>query len=488
MKTLADRLKKLEKLRENPGETFPALWRYYSDHPVEFINDWGITYDPRLKNPIVPFIMYPKQEEYILWLYDKWLNRKDGLCEKSRDAGATWLSAAFSVWLWLFHEGQKIGWGSRKESLVDKLGDPDAIFEKMRLFISYLPKEFLPPSFRMKDHGIHLRIINPDNGSTIIGEAGDQIGRGGRSSMYFKDESAFYERPERIEAALSQNSDVKIDISTPNGNGNPFYRKRFGGEIDVFTFHWKDDPRKDQEWYENQRRLLDPVVLAQEVDINYDASVDNALIAGDIVDKAMRMRPTDIQQGPAPVIMGIDVARFGNDRTVFALREGRIVTTIKMFSKLDTMETVAEAMKILGAVAVSVVFVDETGIGSGVVDRLRELGINVIGVNFGAKANNPKYVNKRAEMWGEMNDWLSSESVSLPNHPAMKTDLCGLKYKYNSNSQFVLESKEEAKKRGVKSPDIGDAIALTFAEPINPDYNAWAETHDRYRETDDTGY
>ena len=109
-------------------------------------------------------------------------------------------------------------------------------------------------------------------GTIIKGEAGDNIGRGGRSSIYFKDESAFYERPDKIEAALSQNSDVKIDVSTPNGTGNPFYRKRHGGQIPVFTFHWRQDPRKDQAWYDNQKRILDPVILAQEVDIDYTSS------------------------------------------------------------------------------------------------------------------------------------------------------------------------------------------------------------------------
>ena len=309
--------------------------------------------------------------------------------------------------------------------------------------------------------------------------------------MYFKDESAFYERPERIEAALSQNSDVKIDISTPNGNGNPFYQKRFGGEIDVFTFHWKDDPRKDQAWYDRQRRLLDPVVLAQEVDISYDASVDNVLISGDIVDAAMRRRPSEIAQGRHPVLLAVDVARFGSDRTVLATREGRIASGFQIHEKLDTMQIVGEVMNVVGTVAVSVIFVDETGIGAGVVDRLRELlplGM-VIGVNFGGKAHEPnKYHNKRAEMWGRMRDWFEEETVSIPNSPVIKTDLCGLQYKFNSNSQLVLESKEDAKKRGVKSPDIGDALAMTFAEYVNPDYNHYADdTHD-YRETDETGY
>lgn len=468
---LHQRIIKLGDLRSKP-ESWAVLYAHYKESPVDFINDWCITYDPRVTPSLLPFILYPKQQEYILWLKDKWDKRSDGLTEKSRDAGVTWLACAFSVWLFLFHDGQKIGWGSRKEKLVDSLGDPDSIFEKMRLILNHLPTELLPKGFRLDNDAPYMKIKNPENGSMISGEAGDNIGRGGRSSMYFKDESAFYERPERIEAALSQNSDVKIDISTPNGNGNPFYRKRFSGEIPVFTFHWKDDPRKDESWYMEQKRKLDPVIVAQEVDISYDASVDNVLINGEQVDMAMRRRPTEIEQAQnQPIIMGVDVARFGSDRTVIATRQGRIVSGITTFQKLDTMQVVGIIVNMCQSIPVAAIFIDETGVGSGVVDRLLEQlprTIEIFGVNFGSKATDSvKYVNKRAEIWGEMNEWLKGV-VSLPNDSEVKTDLCGLQYKYNSNGQLVLESKDDAKKRGVKSPDIGDSIALTFAEPIVP--------------------
>lgn len=465
---LYNRILKLSELRANP-EQFIALFAYYKNNPVDFISDWCITYDPRVNPSTLPFTLYPKQKDYINWLKHKWENRLDGLTEKSRDAGVTWLACAFSVWLFLFHDGQKIGWGSRKEALVDSLGDPDSIFEKMRMILSSLPKEFLPKGFNIGKDAPYMKIINHENGSMIRGEAGDNIGRGGRSSIYFKDESAFYERPERIEAALSANSDVKIDISTPNGNGNPFYRKRFGGEIPVFTFHWRDDPRKDDNWYQEQKRRLDPVIVAQEIDISYDASVDNVLVNGERVDIAMRTRMTDIEQSPdVPIVLGVDVARFGSDRTVIAIRQGRILSGIQIYEKLDTMQVVAAVMNICNTMAVAAVFIDETGVGAGVVDRLSEVCHSyVCGVNFGGKPDAQHYMNKRAEMWGELNEWLKG-TVSLPNSPEVKTDLCGLRYKFNSNGQLVLESKEDAKKRGVKSPDIGDAIALTFAETVTP--------------------
>jgi phage terminase large subunit len=133
------------------------------------------------------------------------------------------------VWLWLYWPGAAVGWGSRKEQLVDKIGDPDSIFEKMRIIIRNCPGSCCPPGFDADDHMPYMKIVNPETGATITGEAGDNIGRGGRKLIYFKDESAHYERPEKIEAALADNTNVQIDISSVNGLGNVFHRRREAG-------------------------------------------------------------------------------------------------------------------------------------------------------------------------------------------------------------------------------------------------------------------
>ncbi|WP_198932413.1 hypothetical protein, partial [Brucella sp. CMUL 015] len=144
--------------------------------------------------------------------------------------GATVAASAFSVWLWLYWPGAAIGFGSRKEDLVDRLGDPKSIFDKLRSCIRNLPSDlFWPKGFHPDKHMTYMKIINPSNGATIAGEAGDNIGRGGRTLIYFKDESAHYERPELIEAALGDNTNVQIDISSVNGMGNVFHRRRMAG-------------------------------------------------------------------------------------------------------------------------------------------------------------------------------------------------------------------------------------------------------------------
>lgn len=462
---LKARSERLEQLRDDPN-LFNAAVLHYRTHFVDFINDWMMTYDPRLFPAEIPFLMWERQADYIDWLFQHWKDKDDGLCEKSRDQGVTWLCCAFAVCLWLFYPGQAIAFGSRKEDLVDKIGDPKCIFEKIRFILRHLPQEFLPQGYDERRHAAFLKIMNPENNSTITGEAGDNIGRGGRSSVYFKDESAFYERPELIEAALSMNSDVKIDVSTPNGTGNPFYRKRMAGKIDIFTFHWKDDPRKDQSWYEKQKQILDPVIVAQEIDIDYNASVSNNLINGTFVKAAMDRKARFEILGPK--VLGVDPARFGNDRTAFVMRQGRAIHFIDTLKKSSTTEIVGQVNHWMRHYWFDAVFVDVIGIGAGVYDMLaEEWGSRIIEVNSAEQARDSiQYQNKRIEMWVAMRDWFKESNVVVPYHKDLMVDLTAPQYFFNTRGQMALEKKEDMKKRGVKSPDIGDALALTFSEDV----------------------
>ena len=147
---------------------------------------------------------------------------------------------------------------------------------------------------------------------------------------------------------------------------------------------------------------------------------------------------------------------------------------------------------------VAAVFVDEGGVGAGVVDRLRQLGLpRVFGVNFGGAAQridemgaNPRYANKRAETWGDVKEWL--EQGCLAADPELRADLTGLDYGNNGKGEIQLKKKEDMKKRGLASPDIADALALTFAMPVGafawdlPAPQAYCVTeYDLYREFDD---
>ena len=173
----------------------------------------------------------------------------------------------------------------------------------------------------------------------------------------------------------------------------------------------------------------------------------------------------------APLIMGIDVARFGDDQSVICLRRGRDARSIPMESHrgIDTMQLAARAAVLIEHHRPDAVFVDETGVGGGVVDRLRHLGHAVIGVQFGGRADGTVegelVANKRAEMWVRLRAWLKSGG-SIESRPDLAADLGGVEYGYTVHNEILLEKKDDMKKRGLGSPDYGDALALTFAFPV----------------------
>lgn len=170
------------------------------------------------------------------------------------------------------------------------------------------------------------------------------------------------------------------------------------------------------------------------------------------------------------LVIGVDPARFGDDRTAIAFRRARKVTKIDTLNKKDTMEVAGYCARLLKNHQPAAMFIDVVGLGAGVVDRLLELGwaSHVIPVNGGERARDPDhYFNRRAEMWGEMKEWLEQRTVQIPDDDALQADLQGPGFKYDSSQRLALEKKEDMKKRGVRSPDLGDAIALTFAEAIS---------------------
>ena len=197
-------------------------------------------------------------------------------------------------------------------------------------------------------------------------------------------------------------------------------------------------------------------------------------IPRELVDEAMARQPVAERFIGRTAAIGVDVARFGDDQSVIHTRVGRdgVGVPPKRFRELDTMQLaskVAEHIDYIKSMGmVPVVFVDGGGVGGGVVDRLRQLNHDVVEVQFGGKADDPrKYLNKRAEMWGRAKEWLAVGC--LAKDEVLTTDLTGVEYQYTAADQIQLESKEHMKARGLASPDDGDALALTFAYPV-PEY------------------
>ena len=211
-----------------------------------WINDWCWTYDPRLVEPRkIPFILFPIQEECLLWLQERVANNECGIVEKSRDMGITWLTALLLLHSWIFQPGFKGAIGSEKEVKVDRRGDMDSIFEKIRFAIKNLPTWLLPEGYNPREHDHFLRLLQPKYDGALTGEAGDNIGRGGRNSIYVLDEFAFIEHQQSVEAAVSENANVRLYISTAHGISNMFNQKILAGTTPVFRMHWMKDLRKN---------------------------------------------------------------------------------------------------------------------------------------------------------------------------------------------------------------------------------------------------
>ena len=179
-------------------------------------------------------------------------------------------------------------------------------------------------------------------------------------------------------------------------------------------------------------------------------------------------------------VVGVDPARFGKDRTAIIHRNGRKMYGTKTYTKKTVMEVAGICVRILsdpvtGAPSdVDMMFIDVGGLGAGVYDRLAELGYEedgrIIAVNSASRAlEEDRFSNKRAEMWVNMRDWFEQPGgVDIEDLDVIQTDVCGPQYSYDSSGRYVVEKKEHLMKRGLLSPDLGDAGGLTFAEPVAP--------------------
>lgn len=508
----------LRRLRDNPKLQAGAL-EWYRTRPVAWINHWVDTYDPRNAGTglpaRIPLVLFQRQAELIDFLQAVVEGEEDGLVEKCRDMGATWVCCAFAVFLWRFVSGSSVGWGSRKEQLVDRIGDPDSIFEKLRMIILGLPSFFLPAGFKAQEHLSFMRIVNPENGASITGEAGDNIGRGGRKLVYFKDESAHYERPEKIEAALSDTTRVQVDISSVNGLGNVFHRRREAavewsggaaapGRTNLFVMDWRDHPAKDEAWYERRKRKAEAEgllhIFAQEIDRNYAAAVHGVIIPAEWVraaidaDKALGFEP----EGPR--IAGLDLADEGGDLHALALRQGPCLLSAEDWGEGDTAMASRRAIDSCTGLGRVDLQYDSVGVGAGAkaeANRLKAEGLMPRGIRFvpwsaGASVQNPDefvhpndpesprnrdfYKNLKAQAWWQLRlrfertyrartegvRYDASELISLPSSlpqlRKLEKELSQPTMGRDSSLKLTVNKRPE----GTRSPNLADAVVMAY--------------------------
>ncbi len=513
------RLNLLRKIRADAtGETLGVLRAYYKHHPWQFIGDWGTTYDPRnLRRGLpatIPFVPFPRQVELIQWILGHWHDGKDGLVEKSRDTGASWVSIALSCTLCLFESGMAVGFGSRKEEYVDRLDSPKSLFFKARVFLKNLPREFRG-GWNERTNGTFMRLTFPETGAVMTGEAGDNIGRGDRCSIYFVDESAHLERPQLAEAALSATTDCRIDMSSVNGMDNPFAQKAHSWDrADVFNFHWRSDPRKTEAWYANLKLTRDPVVIAQEYDINYAASVSGVVIPNEWIQAAvdahlkLGLAITGDRRG------GLDVADEGKDLNALAGRHGILLEYCEGFSGKgsDIMATTERAIDTAAAERWASLRYDADGLGAGVrgdarvaLDERPELDLEVTpfrgsgaplhpddpieAIDLGEdddkendqhrRLNKDYFANSKAQAWWSLRlrflrtyravqagsiegfdpDSLISLSSRIPELTKLIMELSQPTYSENGAGKLLIDKAPE----GSKSPNLADSAMIVFA-------------------------
>ena len=176
-----------------------------------------------------------------------------------------------------------------------------------------------------------------------------------------------------------------------------------------------------------------------------------------------------------PVYVGVDVARFGFDKSAICVRRGQRVLSLRSFQRMDTMRLVYEVLRTVEQTGVEAVFVDEGGVGGGVVDRLRELGAPVYGMHFGGRApHRTRFYNMRSEFFWELRMLLNDGLMTLPRDEELAGQLVSLRYDVSSSGQVRLQGKKEMRKRGLPSPDKADALALAFLVP--PSFGIWTGT------------
>jgi len=532
-----ERQERLANLRADP-KLLSIMKVYYKDNPWDFINDWGMTFDPRQlelgKNASIPFILWPRQREFLHWLDERWKAGEYGIVEKSRDCGVTWLAVGFCAAQWLFLPGFSAGFGSALEKKVDRIGDPDCIFEKIRFFIKNVPEDFMPAGYNQRTHNGFMKLVNPENEATITGDCGIDMGRGGRKSIYLVDEAAHVENQLATDHAISMATNCHIDIGTYNGNGNLFYKKavkfaKFEGGRHKFIFDWTQDPRKDAAWYAKQKAEKDPITVAQEIDRDPNASAEDTFIpslwiqAAVDLHKLIKVPPTGIRT------TAFDPADVGDAKTTLS-RHGYIVNEADLLSDGDIMMAIPWAYEKSFKHRSDVLVYDADGMGAPTMKltlKSHSAGIKPVIAFYGSgevqdkkqkygktadtsnedlrgmRTNGDTFVNFRAQAATWLRDRfeaaynirmqiekggvvLSSSCEDIisidsecKNFFELIAELSRPKRLYTNTGKIKVESKKEMKARNVESPNLFDTCMMAFAINKIPRQNTHRHTTSR---------
>ena len=274
---------------------------------------------------------------------------------------------------------------------------------------------------------------------------------------------------EVVRPALSDRQGWAVFIGTPRGPNlfQDLYRRGQAGEPGWYAAMLRVDetgalPAGE---VESLRREMSEAAFSQEYLCDFSASSDDVLIPVALVSEAAARRVLPSEVSGMPLVFGVDVARFGGDRSCVCVRRGLLLEPPTIYNGLDNMQLADRIAALASERRPDAIFCD-AGQGAGVIDRLRQLGVMVTEVPFGAAPLNSRFLNRRAEMWFAIRDWLKAGGAIPPGCSALERELSSPTYGFNAAGKVLLEPKEKIKERLGSSPDIADALALTFAAPV----------------------
>jgi hypothetical protein len=293
------------------------------------------------------------------------------------------------------------------------------------------------------------------------------------TSFYIFDEASAV--PDKIwevaEGGLTDGEPFFLACGNPTRNTGKFHRITFGSERERWT-RFSVDSRTSK--FTNKQQIAEWIA-----DYGEDSDFVRVRVRGECPRAGTsQFIPTDDVAAcrkykaegftVLPRILAVDVARFGDDRTVLGIRQGRFFRILEKLRGVDTVATANRVIECLEAEEPDATVIDGDGLGAGVIDQIRNRGFGARLHEFHGNARAEdvnRYFNKRAEVWGLMADWLHA-GAQIPDDPELEVDLTNLQYGYSAKSQIQLEKKEDLKARGCASPDLGDVLAMTFAVKV----------------------
>jgi hypothetical protein len=270
---------------------------------------------------------------------------------------------------------------------------------------------------------------------------------------------------------MSGHNAVTLLLGNPVRSSGFFYdtHNRLAGDWVTMKVSCADSPRVSEAYIEEMKARYGEESNAYRIRVlgEFPKSDEDTVIPMELLDLAMNR---DVEASPyAPLVWGLDVARFGSDRSALCKRRGNAVTEpIKTWKNLDLMQltgaVVAEYEILPPSERPTEILVDSIGLGAGVVDRLRELNLPARGINVSeSPAMGTTYRNLKAELWYKAKSWLEARDCRLPKDELLIAELATVRYSFTSNGKIQIEGKDEIRKRGLASPDKADAFCLTFA-------------------------